>query len=135
MFPKELCRSHIGGNFSFQFQVLVSIFTALKMGLHQYTFQIPGSVLCRHQCLLGRLCTICTLPIFCTRRHHCLSIAKTSFFQELGHLKGQVDNLLMSVSHTTYLHDKQVHSLKVIHHCCSDPNVSNYVDLYTEVVS
>lgn len=52
-------------------------------------------------------------------------------------MKGQVDNLLVSVSHTTHLHlpDKQVHSLKVIHHCCSDPNVNNYVDLYTEVVS
>lgn len=50
-------------------------------------------------------------------------------------MKGQVDNLLVSVSHTTHLHDKQVHSLKVIHHCCSDPNVNNYADLYTEVVS
>lgn len=50
-------------------------------------------------------------------------------------MKGQVDNLLVSVSHTAHLHDKQVHSLKVIHHCCSDLNVSNYVDLYTEVES
>lgn len=63
-----------------------------------------------------------------------LFYSKIDFSRGRIYLKGQIDKLLVSVSHTTHLHNKQVHIFKVIC-CCWDLMVSNYGDFYPRAIS